>query len=134
MSSVASEQTQFCAVLANALILKSIKELQEAVDKKEIIFDRNAKVLKLNDGRKLKAIFGSFNSSLDTLQVLQADWRISSSELRANVREQLKTSIVPVYSEFFNTYSTVHFSKKHMGEYLKYPPPAVEKILISLFS
>ena len=128
------EQTQFCSVLASALILNSIEELKEAVNKKEVTFDRSAKVLKLNDGRKLKAIFGSFNSSMDTLQVLQADWRISSSELRENVREQLVSSILPVYSDFFNTYSTVNFSKKHMGEYLKYPPPAVEKILKALFS
>lgn len=128
------EQTDFCTVLANALILNSIEELQGAVDRKEVSFDRNVKALKLNDGRKLKAIFGSFNASLDTLQVLQADWRISSSELRENVREQLKSAILPIYTDFFNTYSTVNFSKKHMGEYLKYPPPSVEKILMSLFS
>jgi hypothetical protein len=120
--------------LANALILDSIEELQSAVDKKEVTFDRHAKVLKLNDGRKLKAIFGSFNSSMDTLQVLQTEWRISSSELRENVRDQLISAILPVYTDFFNTYSSVNFSKKHMSEYLKYPPPSVEKILSSLFS
>lgn len=128
------EQTHFCTVLANALILDSIKELQVAVEKKEVTIDRSGKVLKLNDGRKLKAIFGSFNSSMDTLQVLQADWRISSPDLRKNVRSQLMASILPVYTDFFNTYSVVNFSKKHMGEYLKYPPTSVEKILTSLFS
>ena len=131
---VSIEQTSFCTVLANALILESIGELQSAVDKNEIKFDKNAKVLKLNDGRKLKYIFGSFNASMDALQVLQTEWRISSSDLRENVRRQLISAIMPVYADFFGTYSTVNFSKKHMSEYLKYPPDNVEEILTSLFS
>jgi hypothetical protein len=71
---------------------------------------------------------------MDTLQILQSNWRISSTDLRENVRKQLVSLVVPVYAEFFATYSSVHFSKKHMDEYLKYPPKNVENILMSLFS
>jgi hypothetical protein len=75
----------------------------------------------------------SFNASMDTLQVLQSEWRISSAELRQRVRDQLTNLVATAYAQFFQTYSTVQFSKKHMSEYLRYPPATVNTILSSLF-
>ena len=131
---VEEEQTQFCTVLANALILESIEELNIAIARKEVNIDKSGKLLSLNDGRKLKAIFSNFNASMDTLHILQSEWRISSTELRENVRHQLTTLVVPAYSMFFNTYSNVPFSKKHSSEYLRYPPASVETIFSTLFN
>jgi hypothetical protein len=131
---VLEEQTKFCTVLARALILTSIEELHQVVESKKVHLDHSGKLLKLGDGRVLKTIFGHFNASLDTLQVLQAQWRISSTDLRDLVRRQLVALIVPAYTEFFKEYSKVNFSKKHMKEYLRYPPDLVQRTLLSLFT
>ena len=37
------------------------------------------------------------------------------------------------YNAFYGTYSVVKFSKKHMDEYLKYPPAVVERHLTGFF-
>jgi hypothetical protein len=70
---------------------------------------------------------------MDALLAQQGDWRVSSAGLREKLSSMLVSKICPVYAKFFGTYSAVKFSKKHSDEYLKYPPPAVEKHLTGFF-
>ena len=41
--------------------------------------------------------------------------------------------IVPVYSDFYRTYSKEQFSKKHMSEYLLYEPAYVDRLISGYF-
>jgi hypothetical protein len=46
---------------------------------------------------------------------------------------QLVQTIVPVYRDFYATFSEVNFSKKHMEDYLRYTPTDVDRILHNFF-
>jgi len=83
--------------------------------------------------RLLKAKFSMFNSGMDAFLAQQGEWRVSSSGLREHLGQLLVDSIYPTYLEFFSTYSTIPFSKKHMSGYLKYQPKTIEEKLISFF-
>jgi hypothetical protein len=74
-----------------------------------------------------------FNSGVDALVAQQGEWRISSSGLRDHIHTLLIERIMPVYSEFFNYFSGVQFSKKHMDQYLRFPPQEIERILSNFF-
>ena len=83
--------------------------------------------------RLLKAKFSTFNSGIDALLTQKGEWRISATGLRDLITNQLVEAIVPLYTEFYKKYSTIHFSKKHMAEYIKYSPEVIEKLLLSFF-
>ena len=70
---------------------------------------------------------------MDALVSKQKVWKIPSSALRDRLRNLLKESILPLYESFYEKFSNVQFSKKHMGQYLRYPPKEVEKVLSTLF-
>lgn len=70
---------------------------------------------------------------MDALLAQQGEWRVASAGLRDRLSAMMVSKIVPVYTQFFNTYSVVKFSKKHMEEYLKYTPPVVERHLTGFF-
>ena len=74
-----------------------------------------------------------FASGMDALLALQGEWRASSVGLRERLAEQLCDAIYPRYTDFFDTYSEVGFSRKHMSEYLRYIPKDVERSLRSFF-
>lgn len=74
-----------------------------------------------------------FNTGMDAFLAQQGDWRISSSTLRETMSKQLLQRVFPPYLQFFNTYSAVKFSKKHMNEYLKFTPAQVEHHLRGFF-
>jgi Exo70 exocyst complex subunit len=70
---------------------------------------------------------------MDALLSQQGEWRVSSSLLREILGTELLQKILPLYKDFFNKYSKVQFSKKHMGEYLRFPPEDVERLLKNFF-
>ena len=74
-----------------------------------------------------------FNTGLDALLAQQGEWRVSAPGLRERLSSQLLANILPTYKVFFETYSAVKFSKKHMDEYLKYPPANVQMHLEGFF-
>ena len=75
----------------------------------------------------------TFNTGMDALLAQQGEWRVASAGLRERLSQQLVSSVLPVYTQFYSTYSVVKFSKKHMEEYLKYPPNVVERHLAGFF-
>jgi Exo70 exocyst complex subunit len=70
---------------------------------------------------------------MDALLSQQGEWRVSSSLLREILGTELLQKILPLYKDFFAKYSKVQFSKKHMSEYLRFPPEDVERLLKNFF-
>lgn len=81
----------------------------------------------------LKTKFSAFNCGMDALLAQQGEWRVTSLELRENISAQLVEQIVPIWTSFFNTFSATQFSKKHMKEYLRFPPHDVNGIIKHYF-
>jgi hypothetical protein len=77
--------------------------------------------------------FQLFNSGMDALLSQQGEWRVSSSLLREILGTKLLEEIYPYYEDFYNKYSKIQFSKKHMSEYLRFPPEDVERLLQNFF-
>jgi hypothetical protein len=88
---------------------------------------------KTTAGRLVKAKFSIFTSGLEALLNQQGAWRVSSSALREDVGKQLATTIVPIYSEFYNRFKDTGFSKRHADQYIKFIPEDVQTILVKFF-
>lgn len=117
-------QSEFCKIVAGSMgmNIEDMRLFKELNDK-----DKSGK------HRVLKAKFTVFNTGLEAFLSLQGEWRISAAVLREFLTKQLVERVLPVYSEFFNAFSTTHFSKKHMNQYIKYPPTEVERVLKNFF-
>jgi hypothetical protein len=74
-----------------------------------------------------------FNSGMDALLAQQGEWRISATGLREQLGQQLVNKISPVFTEFYNSFASVKFSKKHSEQYLRFSPTVVEKNLQNFF-
>jgi len=70
---------------------------------------------------------------MEALRAQQGEWRVSSTGLREHMSAQLQDTVLPVYTEFYNTFAAVKFSKKHMDRYLRFPPAEVEWNLKTFF-
>lgn len=77
--------------------------------------------------------FQLFNSGMDALLSQQGEWRVSSALLRDILGAQLLRKIFPLFKDFYGKYSKVSFSKKHMNEYLRFPPDDVDRALTNFF-
>lgn len=75
----------------------------------------------------------TFNTGMDALLAQQGEWRVASAGLRDRLSSMMTSRIGEVYASFFASYSIVKFSKKHMDEYLKYPPTVAERHLANFF-
>eukprot|EP00981_Chlorochromonas_danica_P016194 scaffold16024_cov258-Ochromonas_danica.AAC.4 len=119
-----AEQDLFCETISIALGL-GVQDMSDF----QSLYAKD----KANQSRILKAKFMVFNTGLEALLTQQGEWRVSSSGLRDSLSEELVGRIAPTYSQFFNTYSTIRFSKKHMHEYVKFNPTQVESQLRGFF-
>ena len=88
---------------------------------------------KVTKTKLLKAKFSLFNSAMDALLTQQGEWRVSSAGLREHLGNLLVAKICRFYTPFFDTYSATSFSKKHMEDYLRFPPKDVERALRYFF-
>lgn len=123
-SKLSMEQVTFCDVICRAMAM-SPSEVEEFA----VTYAKD----KGNKNRLLKAKFSVFNSGMDALLAQQGEWRVSAAGLRDQLAAQLVESIVPTYQHFYDTYSTVNFSKTHMSQYLKYKPEDVATALSAFF-
>jgi hypothetical protein len=123
-SKLSMEQVTFCDVICRAMAMSPGETAEFAVTYAK---DKG------NKDRLLKAKFSIFNSGMDALLAQQGEWRVSAAGLRDQLAAQLVESIVPTYQQFYDTYSTVNFSKKHMSEYLKYKPQDIATSLSAFF-
>ena len=97
-------------------------------------YTKGTNVLTLESGRLIKARFSSFNTSLEEIYQHQKQFSVPDASLRTRLREEAKAIVVEPYSNFYNKYSGVQFSKKHMEQYLKFPPKAVGTMIDELYS
>jgi len=118
------EQTSFCERIASVMGLTPT-EMAEF----QVLHEKD----KSGHGRALKAKFTLFNTGMEALRAQQGEWRVSSTGLREHMSAQLQDTVLPVYTEFYNTYAAVKFSKKHMDRYLRFPPAEVEWNLKTFF-
>lgn len=117
----------FCDVICTSMGL-SDKDMSD--------FENRLQTEKINSTtycRLLKAKFSVFNTGMNSFLTQQGDWRIPSAGLREKISTILTKSVSSSYSTFFEKYSVVKFSKKHQDIYLRYPPQAVEKHIVSFF-
>lgn len=91
-------------------------------------------VLAVQDKEKLlKQKFSVFNATIEAWTSHQGEWRISTDFLRDAVKKDLTRKIMPIYTEFYETYSVIKFSKKNQDKYLKFPPEDVNRIIQGFF-
>jgi hypothetical protein len=84
-------------------------------------------------GKLLKSKFSIFNATMEAWTSHQGEWRISNELLRESIKKDLVRKIMPMYTEFYDVYHQIRFSKKHMDQYLKFPPEDVERIIQGFF-
>ena len=72
-------------------------------------------------------------SLFSSMVVIGREWRINSDTLREEVLVVLVERILQPYSDFFLTHSIIQFSKKHMIDYLRWPPNKVHEMIEKLF-
>lgn len=126
-SELLEAQEGFCqaVVVALGLSTRDMDELREQMDHKRA--DKKA------SDRLLKAKFAVFNSGMDALLAQQGEWRVTSVDLRTELAGLLVSRVVPVWSAFFDAHSSTPFTKKHIKEYLRFPPHDVTNILAHFF-
>ncbi|KAF0712185.1 hypothetical protein AaE_012094 [Aphanomyces astaci] len=83
-------------------------------------YNRNSDVLTLDSGRLVKEKFTK-------------SYTVPDADLRKTLMASALQRIVPSYTVFYDKYSVVHFSKKHMDKYVKYTPANVDAMLHELF-
>ncbi|ETV88406.1 hypothetical protein H257_00030 [Aphanomyces astaci] len=96
-------------------------------------YNRNSDVLTLDSGRLVKEKFTKFNATLDEVVANQKSYTVPDADLRKTLMASALQRIVPSYTIFYDKYSVVHFSKKHMDKYVKYTPANVDAMLRELF-
>lgn len=97
-------------------------------------YSKGTNVLTLESGRQIKSRFTNFNTSLEEVYQHQKLFSVPDASLRQRLRQQAKDTVVRPYTTFFNKVSEIQFSKKHMEQYLRFPPKTVTTMLDDLFS
>ena len=123
---LSDELRRFCDTVAAASSMTT-EELNTFTAEFKATTDKQAR------SKLLKAKFSLFNSAMDALLMQQGEWRVSSAGLREHLGIMLVAKICPLYGQFYGTYSTIPFSKKHMEDYLRFPPSDVERALRFFF-
>jgi len=85
--------------------------------------------LTLESGRLLKKKFESFSEDFDELISTERKLAVPDITLRNRLRDRISDALLQPYTDFFNKYSKVQFSKKNMEKYLDHPPGYVEDAL-----
>lgn len=104
-----------------------------SVDSKALEFQKDNS-LSLESGRMIKARFGGFNDDFEQVYELHKHFSIIDSSLRDTLIKDVKVTFLPRYKSFYEKYSQVQFSKKHMEEYLKFKPSRVNSMLSELYA
>ena len=83
--------------------------------------------------KHLKSRFGILNACFSELETIGRDWRVLDDSLRYSLLAKLVEEVLEPYTEFYLTHSIVKFSKKHMDEYLRFPPNRVQTLIEGMF-
>ena len=97
-------------------------------------FQKGSQVLTLDSGRQIKTRLSAFNTGVDEIYLNQKRFSVPDPTLRAKLRADAKETVLPPYTDFYTKFSTVQFSKKHMDQYLRFPPKTVASMIDELYS
>jgi exocyst complex component 7 len=100
----------------------------------KIEYTKGTQVLTLESGRQIKSRFTAFNDGLDAVYQNQKLLAVPDMALRQQLRQEAKDTVMAPYTAFFTRFSEVQFSKKHMEQYLRFPPRTVSTMIDELFS
>jgi exocyst complex protein 7 len=97
-------------------------------------YSKGSSILTLDSGRQIKSRFTAFNAGLEEIYQHQKPYSVPDVALRQRLRQDGRSIVLSSYTEFFERFSQVHFSKKHMDQYLKFPPKTVGTMIDELYS
>ncbi|OQR89389.1 hypothetical protein THRCLA_09766 [Thraustotheca clavata] len=104
------------------------------MDPKETLqYKSNGTILTLESGRILKDKFSRFNLYIEEICTNHKAYVVPDIELRQKLTKAAYQRIVLSYTNFFEKYSIIQFSKKNMDKYVKFKPSNVESMLAELF-
>mmetsp|Transcript_23297 Transcript_23297/g.56206 ORF Transcript_23297/g.56206 Transcript_23297/m.56206 type:complete len:913 (-) Transcript_23297:68-2806(-) len=104
------------------------------VDDRELNYQNNKDVLSLESGRLLKSRFSGFIEDFERVYVVHRNFTVIDPKLREMLQEDIRRVFLGRYKMFFDKYSRIHFSKKNMENYLKYPPQKLDSLIGQLFA
>jgi len=128
---VASEsQRKFIAAVWGALAEQTTNE--KALGGLEYV--KGTQAMTFESGRLVKARFAAFNSAMDEIYTHQKGFSVPDGGLRGRLREEAKMTLLPSYTAFYEKFQGTQFSKKHMDQYLRFPPATVGKMVEELYA
>jgi len=112
---------------------ESINTHLTSVPQHEIKHQNNSSLLTLESGRLFKSRFSGFIEVFELNFSTHKSLTVADLKLRDMLREDIKKVFLSNYTQFYDRYSKLHFSKKNSDMYLKYPPSRVNDMVEHLF-
>jgi len=103
-----------------------------SVEKSDLVYQKD-KLLSLESGRLIKSRFSTFNEDFEELYQMHCPLKVIDEKLRGILQNDVYNAFLPRYTEFFEKFSKIQFSKKNQESYLKYPPMRVQILIKDLY-
>jgi exocyst complex protein 7 len=103
-----------------------------SVEKSDLVYQKD-KLLSLESGRLIKSRFSTFNEDFEELYQIHRPLKVIDNKLRISLQRDVSNMFLPHYTEFFEKYAKIQFSKKNQESYLKYPPMRVQSLIDDLY-
>jgi exocyst complex component 7 len=94
--------------------------------------DTNA--ISYDSGKLIKLRFSGFNEDFEKTYQLHKKLCIIDPRLRLTIQQEVSNVFLPRYRRFYEKYTKIRFSKKHMDEYTKYSPDKIEEMLSDMYT
>lgn len=104
-----------------------------SVEHDELEYQKNDNILSLDSGRLIKNRFSGFNEDFERIYDEHKELAVVDPRLRGLLQKEVAEVFLPLYRNFYESYSKIRFSKKHQGEYTKYSPYKIEELLSDLY-
>ncbi len=122
-------KTQKDVYLAHWDILRS---RLTSVEKNDLVYQKD-KLLSLESGRLIKSRFSTFIDDFEELYQIHRPLKVIDEKLRVTLQRDVGSVFLTHYTEFFEKYAKIQFSKKNQESYLKYPPMRVQSLIDDLY-
>jgi len=102
------------------------------VNKNELVYQKD-KLLSKESGRLIKSRFSSFIEDFEEIYQTHKCLKLIDEKLRVSLQNDVRNVFLPRYTEFYEKYAKIHFSKKNQESYLKYPPARANGLISELY-
>ncbi|KFD71366.1 hypothetical protein M514_07149 [Trichuris suis] len=99
----------------------------------EVSLSHSGQRLREKDREHIKSIFSDFNRHIDAIAKEHCDLVVPDANLASQLRAECKQNVLPLYTELYEKYSKLNFTKNY-EKYVKLTPQNVEQLVESLFS